>query len=106
MGLHIGGGPNVDATRRPILDAIEAHFDAFARCYALAEEQSTNSSFGVDLYVGIHGGIGEIRQFRTRLGGKDFQECVLDVFRRIELPAPPERPWVISYSLLFKPDEP
>ncbi len=101
IGLHIGGGPNDDASKEPYRKAIEPHFDDFRACYAKVAEPEKGGTFGVDLRVGRHGGKPEVRQPRTGMKGKDFRDCVVGIFSNIDFP-PPHKPVVFSYSLRFK----
>jgi hypothetical protein len=101
-GLHIGGGPNDDATRAKYLDPIAARFDELRRCHLKAKNRNLQASFGVDLHIGSDGGRAKIEDYRTSLKGQGFQLCVLETLGSIEFPAP-ERPTVVSYSVLFKP---
>jgi hypothetical protein len=103
VGLHIGGGPNDDATRDPLIALFESQFPALTRCAEQIEPRlDSPGSFGIDLYVGASGGIAEARQVRTRLGPEAFRECVKRVLTGLDFPAP-KRPLVISYSLAFAP---
>jgi len=102
MGLHIGGGPNNDASHARYSGPIERSFDEFRRCHLLAEDRTRKASFGVDLLIDTKGGRAKIKDYRTSLKGKDFHLCVLGVFGGVSFPAP-ERPTVVSYSILFKP---
>lgn len=101
IGLHIGGGPNDDASKEPYRKAIEPHFDDFRACYVKVAEPDKGGTFGVDLHLGRNGGKPEVRQPRTGMKGKDFRDCVIGVFSNIEFP-PPHKPVVFSYSLRFK----
>lgn len=105
IGLHIGGGPNDEESRRRIQERIEPHFGEFRRCYTHIAESRRRGSFGVDLRVGSRGGKGRVTESRTKLPDPAFHRCVVEVFERIELPPPPSGlPTVISYSLLFAPE--
>ena len=101
-GLHIGGSSNSDEERARYLDPIGEHFDELMNCHLLANDRTVQASFGVDLLISAKGGRAKIQDYRTRLKGKDFQMCVLGVLGAIQFPAP-ERPTVVSYSVLFKP---
>ncbi len=101
IGLHIGGGPNDDASKEPYKKAVEPHFDDFRACYVKVAEPDKGGTFGVDLRLGRNGGKPEVRQPRTAMKGKDFRDCVIGVFSNIEFP-PPHKPVVFSYSLRFK----
>ncbi len=100
IGLHIGGGPNDDASKLPFKQAIEPHFDAFRKCYALVDEPAKGGTFGVDLRVARDGGKPEVKQPRTGMKGKGFRECMVDAFREVEFERP-HKPVVFSYSLRF-----
>jgi biopolymer transport protein ExbD len=101
IGLHIGGGPNDDASKEPFRKAIEPHFDDFLKCYRQAEKPEKGGVFGVDLYVGRHGGKPEVRQPRTAMKGKAFRDCMVQAFANIDF-LRPKKPTVFSYSLRFK----
>src|SRR5690606_26328476 len=59
-GLHIGGGPNDDATREKYLEPIAQRFDALRRCHVLAKNRKLQASFGVDLQLPHDGGRAKI----------------------------------------------
>ena len=64
IGMHIGGGPNDAPTKEPIRRAVEPHFDAFRRCFALVDE-AKKGDFGVDLLIDREGGKAKISHPRT-----------------------------------------
>ncbi len=101
VGLHIGGGPNDDATKEPFRQAIAAHFDDFRRCYPQVSRPGTGGVFGVDLKIGARGGKPEVRQPRSGMGGQEFRDCILGVFSAVEFQPPPHGATVISYSIRF-----
>lgn len=100
IGLHVGGGPNDEATRRPILRAIEAHERRFLGCYRQVDRPLRGGIYGIDLYVAGRGGSPEVRATRQKLGSEAFDACMQGAFREVRLPRPP-RPTVVSYSLRF-----
>lgn len=100
IGLHIGGGPNDDASKLPFKRSLEAHFDDFRKCYALAEDPAKGGTFGVDLHVGRDGGKPEVKQPRTGMKGKAFHDCMVEAFGQVEFDKP-HKPVVFSYSLRF-----
>lgn len=103
IGLHVGGGPNDDATRKPLLALLELSFPDLRRCAEQLSPLPTQlTSFGIDLYVGAQGGHAEARQIRTRLGPEAFRVCVKTALTALKFPAP-EKPRVISYSVGFSP---
>lgn len=105
FGLHIGGGPNDDASKRPILDAIAKHFDEFRACYVKVQDPAKGGTFGVDLRIGRDGGKAKVEQPRTGMKANEFRECVLGVFKNVTFDKPPKGPTVVSYSLKFSLDK-
>ncbi|MBI4702312.1 MAG: hypothetical protein HY744_14405 [Deltaproteobacteria bacterium] len=104
VGMHIGGGPNDAATKAPIRQAIQAHYDELSACYRLAENKSRKATFGVDLRVPAAGGPAKVEKVRFGLKGEGINECLTQALERIALPAPPSKqPTVVSYSLRFSP---
>ena len=100
-GMHIGGGPNDDTTKRPFVQAIEGAFDAFRGCYKHAEDPMRGGTFGVDLKIGQKGGKAEVQQVRTALKGTDLRECLQGAFKEITFAAPPKGPTMVSVSIRF-----
>ena len=105
VGLHIGGGPNDDATKAPFQAAVERHFDELRGCYRLVNKPESGGVFGVDLRIPGQGGKPTIQAKRTAMGGEEFRKCVLDVFARVEFQPPARGPTVISYSVRFELDD-
>jgi hypothetical protein len=101
VGLHIGGGPNDDATKAPFLKAIEAHFDELRACYVKVQDPEKGGTFGVDLRIGRDGGRASVKQPRTGMKGTEFRECVLKVFESVEFEKPKRGPTMISYSVRY-----
>lgn len=100
-GMHIGGGPNDEVTKRPFIQAIEASFDALRTCYKKAEDPARGGTFGVDLKIAHHGGKPELQQVRTALKGEGLRECLEAAFKEISFAAPPKGPTVVSVSVRF-----
>jgi pyruvate/2-oxoglutarate dehydrogenase complex dihydrolipoamide acyltransferase (E2) component len=100
-GMHIGGGPNDEASKRPFIHAIESSYDALRACYRKAEDPLQGGTFGVDLKVGAKGGTPEIQQVRTALKGETLRECLSSAFKRIQFGPPPKGPTVVSVSVRF-----
>lgn len=100
-GMHIGGGPNDEATKAPFKRAIEAHFDDFRLCYTKVAEPGRGGVIGVDLLVPAAGGKAELRDARSAVPGADFRECVLGVFRNIVFDKPSKGATVVSYSMEY-----
>ena len=101
IGLHVGGGPNDAATKAPFRQAIEAHFDAIARCYAQVESAGKSGSFGVDITIPAAGGKASVSAPRTALGPESFRGCVVDELAQVSFAPPRRGATTISYSLLF-----
>jgi hypothetical protein len=103
IGMHIGGGPNDAETKAPIKLSVEPHFDAFRRCFALAEDPKKGGDFGVDLRIERDGGKAQITKPRTAIRGDGFTACMIGVFERVEFRKPKGGTTVVSYSLRFTP---
>ncbi|MFO0755411.1 MAG: AgmX/PglI C-terminal domain-containing protein [Byssovorax sp.] len=103
IGMHIGGGPNDAVTKEPIKRSVEPHFDEFRRCFALVADQKKGGDFGVDLKIDKAGGKANVSHPRTALKGKEFESCVVDVFKAIDFRKPKKGNTVVSYSLRFTP---
>jgi biopolymer transport protein ExbD len=102
VGLHIGGGPNDEATKAPFLHAIEQHFDELRACYVKAEDPEKGGTYGVDFNIGKGGGKAKLEQPRTGMKGPEFRKCVLGVFENVEFEKPKKGATVISYSVRFR----
>jgi hypothetical protein len=102
IGLHVGGGPNDDATRSKFIAPIEQHFDALLRCHVHADKRDQNASVGVDLLIPVRGGKASVKDLRTAIGSEKFQACVRAGFEQVSFPSV-ARPTMVSYSMLFEP---
>jgi len=103
FGLHIGGGPNDDVTKAPILTSIEPHFPAFRACFAKADDTTKKGDFGVDLLIERDGGKAKVTKPRTAIAGEAFRSCVVSVFEGVDFKKPRGGKTIASYSLLFTP---
>lgn len=101
LGMHIGGEDNSPLAKRPWLSDIEAHSAPLLACYRWVAEPEAGGSVGVDLYVSRSGGAAEVRAMRQKLGGTAFEDCMRGAWASVPFHAP-ERPTVLSYSLLFE----
>lgn len=101
LGMHIGGEPNDADSKRPWIQAIDDGSDGLLRCYRFVDDPFAGGSFGVDLYVSTKGGAPEVRATRQKIGGEAFESCMKEAFTRLSFQAP-ERPTVLSYSILFR----
>jgi hypothetical protein len=102
IGLHIGGGPNDDVTKTPILRSVEPHFAALRACFAKADEPK-KGDFGVDLLIEREGGLAKVTHPRTGIAGDAFRTCVVDVFEKVNFQKPRGGKTMASYSLRFSP---
>lgn len=102
IGVHIGGGPNDDATKAPVRASIAPHFDELSACFDEAEG-ARGGDFGVDLRIPAVGGRAKVGPHRTTLRGEPFVACVLAVFEGIDFARPRGGATVASYSLRFTP---
>lgn len=103
IGMHIGGGPNDNATKAPIRDSVKPHYDEFRRCFALASEPTKEGDFGVDLRIPRAGGKAGVSHPRTAIKGQGFKECMVAVFEGIDFQKPKRGDTTVSYSLRFTP---
>ncbi|HLV20647.1 MAG TPA: hypothetical protein VKZ49_07190 [Polyangiaceae bacterium] len=101
VGLHVGGGPNDEATKAPFQRAVAQQFEAFLLCYRMVEHPTKGGQLGVDLFISAAGGTPEVREMRTGMSGPQFRACVADAFRQVRFEPPAKGPTVISYSLEF-----
>ncbi len=104
LGMHIGGESNSPKSKAPFLSAISEQEEAILNCYRLVDRPGKPGSFGLDLFVGRQGGAPEIRGVRQKIGDESFVACMRSAFLRVEFEKP-ERPTVLSYSLLFVLDQ-
>ncbi len=100
-GMHIGGGPNDDVSKRPFVQAIENSFEGMRVCYKKAEDPTRGGTFGVDLKIGHSGGKPELQQVRTALKGDGLRECLESAFKEITFGPPPKGPTIVSVSVRF-----
>ena len=97
IGMHIGGGPNDDATKAPFLASIEAHRVEFARCFVTLP---ATADFGVDARVPAKGGRAKIDRPRSTVKAPMFQACAMGVFAAMEfLPPKSGAATMVSVSL-------
>lgn len=99
--MHIGGGPNDAATKRPFIEAVEHGFDAMRACYGQSEEPDKGGTFGVDLRVERSGGHPTLQATRTVMKGERLKTCLEHAFLQLEFGPPPKGPTVLSASIRF-----
>ncbi len=101
LGMHIGGGPNDEPSKRPFVGAVTSGFSAMRSCYRLVDEPERGGSFGVDLRIPRDGGAPSIDQIRTRLGPEAFLGCMREALLGLSFAPPPRGPTVVSVSVAF-----
>lgn len=104
IGMHIGGGPNDDANKAPLLASIAPHHPALARCWgSLAGRPRVE--LGVDAHVAAKGGRAKIDHPRSTVKDAAFVACAVAVFEAIEfLPPKSGLDTTVSASLRFVPN--
>lgn len=106
IGVHIGGGPNDNATKAPVRDSIAPHFDAFGRCYESVEVRKSGD-VGVDLLIDANGGAASVSNPRVLgLRGESFKTCIVEEFGKVRFQKMRHGKTMASYSLRFIPKEP
>jgi hypothetical protein len=85
--MHIGGGPNDDANKGPLLASIAPHHDALGRCWDALPDHPT-VEIGVDLHVPAKGGKAKVDHPRATVKDAAFVACAVAVFEQIEFSAP------------------
>ncbi len=103
IGMHIGGGPNDRATKAPIKESVQPHFDSFRACWKLVADKEKQGDFGADLLIPRDGGKAEVSHPRTSIRGERFGSCVVEVFESIHFKKPKTGKTMVSYSLRFTP---
>ena len=101
IGIHIGGGPNDEATKAPIATSVAPHLAEMAACWRLSDRPERGGDFGVDLLVPAQGGAASVGPPRTALGPEAFRECVSGVFRAIAFARPAGGKTKVSYAVRF-----
>lgn len=102
VGLHIGGGPNDNVTKRPIREAVKLYFDDLRECYAKALSPKDKETFGVDIRIPGDGGKAKITKPRTAMKGEGLEACLVGVFETVEFSRPPKgMPMTVSFSVEF-----
>lgn len=82
IGMHIGGGPNDDATKAPFLTAIAASHGEVARCWATLGKRVT-VDFGVDFLVPAKGGLAKVDRPRSTVPDAAFVKCATAAFSSV-----------------------
>ena len=101
VGLHVGGGTGSASERTELLEALEKGQLRVLQCYRLVDRANAGGTFGVDLYVAAAGGRPEVRAVRHKLGGPEFEACMVGALGNVTM-GPQARAIVVSYSLRFE----
>ena len=103
IGMHVGGGPNDDATKEPFWKSIGAHHDDFAACWSKLPKPG-KVEFGIDALVPGKGGLAKIDRPRSTALDPAFVACMQDVYAKMEfLPPKSGQPTKVSASLRLLP---
>jgi hypothetical protein len=102
IGIHIGGGPNDNATKEPFKKSVQPHYDAMRRCWARVEGQKGDIS--VELRVERDGGKARVKPNKTTFKDREFNDCVYKVFEGIDFLKPRTGTTVLNFSLRFTPE--
>lgn len=103
IGMHIGGGPNDDANKAPLLASIAPHHKALGRCWATLPNKP-KVELGIDAHVPGKGGRAKVDHPRSTVNDPSFIACAVAVFAGIEF-LPPESglDTTVSTSLRLTP---
>lgn len=107
IGMHVGGGPFDEATKKPFEKAIAPHHPEMAECWAKHVTKTKAFDMGVDLLIEGSGGHPKVSNPRVRFEkGEDdggFVSCIIGVFEAIDFPTLARGKSGVSYSLRFTP---
>jgi hypothetical protein len=102
IGMHIGGGPNDDATKAPFIKSIDTRTGALGACWAGLPKKPT-VDFGIDALVPAAGGRAKIDRPRSTIADSAFVACAQRAFEEIEFLRPRSGlPTKVSASLRFR----
>ena len=100
IGMHIGGGENTPAEKRPWLEDLAQAESKLLACHLLTSQPLKGGVIGVEYYVGKAGGSAEIRSVRHKLGAEDYAQCLNEAFEFIQFHQP-RQPTVVSCAFRF-----
>ncbi|MFO0736035.1 MAG: hypothetical protein U0270_09155 [Labilithrix sp.] len=107
IGMHVGGGPFDDATKKPFETTLAPHHPAAAECWAKHITKNKPFDMGVDLLIEASGGHPKVSNPRVRFekGEEDgqFIPCIIAVFEAVDFPPLSRGKSGVSYSLRFTP---
>jgi hypothetical protein len=103
IGMHIGGGPNDDANKAPLLASIAPHHEALGRCWESLPNKP-KLELGIDADVPAKGGRAKISNPRSTVKDATFLACAVAVFEKIEfLPPKSKIDTTVSTSVRMTP---
>lgn len=107
IGMHVGGGPFDDATKKPFETTLAPHHPAAAECWAKHVTKTKPFDMGVDLLIEASGGHPKVSNPRVHFekGEEDgqFIPCIIGVFEAVEFAPLARGKSGVSYSLRFTP---
>jgi hypothetical protein len=107
IGMHVGGGPFDDATKKPFETQLAPTHAALAECWAKHITRPKPFDMGVDLLIEASGGHPKVSNPRVRFEkGEDdggFIACVTAVFEGVEFAQLARGKSGVSYSTRFTP---
>jgi hypothetical protein len=103
IGMHIGGGPNDDATKEPFWRSIAARHQDFAACWSKLPK-AAKVEFGIDALVPGKGGRAQVDGPRSTVKDDAFVACMRDVYATMDfLPPKSGIPTKVSASIRLSP---
>jgi hypothetical protein len=103
VGMHIGGEENTAEQKRPIREAVAAHYDAMRRCWAQEADAARAITFGIDIRIDGAGGRPKISNPRSGFKNGEVSSCLQAIFEAIEFPAQPNKQArMVSFSIEFR----
>jgi hypothetical protein len=107
IGMHVGGGPFDDATKKPFETVLAPHHPEAAECWAKHVTKTKPFDVGVDLLIEASGGHPKVSNPRVRFEKGDddgqFVPCIVGVFESVDFPPLARGKSGVSYSMRFTP---
>lgn len=102
LGMHIGGGPNDEATKNRVRRSTTPLFEAFRDCWARRSDAARPGHVGFDLRIPAHGGAITVDHPRDSVGDPEVVLCIASVLRGARFEGL-GRETVVSWSLRLEP---
>ncbi len=99
IGMHIGGGENTPAEKKPWLLDLEQAEGAVLSCQKYARKPLEPGVIRLEYLVGKEGGAAEIRSVSQRIGDEKYAACVRDAYQQVVFHRP-KVPTVVSCAFL------